>query len=355
MFRPLAPALAGLLLAASASAARDWSVLPDGTGDAPTIQAAIDSATAGDRVLIAAGTYFEHDISMESGVSLVGGAGAEATIIDAQGMGRVLSAFYLDDTTLIDGLTLTGGLAPWGGGLDAEYSSPLIRRCVFRNNAVEGSNGGLGGGAVFYGGDAVLEDCLFRENSAYNAGGGIYIGEETTTHVTRCLFLDNVAYNGGGALCEVYSTPVFTSCTFWGNTITNSMYSVNGAGVACQAWSVATIENCLVAGNHGGWGVGTYCVSPPTAPGLNCTDIWGNDGGDWMGCAPLESQLDVDGNFNADPMLCDPEGGDFTLRSGSPCAPPGVTGCGLVGALPVGCGPVGIEERSWGRLKSAYR
>lgn len=37
--------------------ARTWYVKSDGNGDAPTIQAAIDSASAMDTVLVAAGTY----------------------------------------------------------------------------------------------------------------------------------------------------------------------------------------------------------------------------------------------------------------------------------------------------------
>ena len=54
-------------------------------------------------------------------------------------------------------------------------------------------------------------------------------------------------------------------------------------------------------------------------------------------------------------VICDPDAGDFTIRSNSPCAPPGLTGCGLVGALDVGCGPVSVDEASWGKIKAAYR
>ena len=37
--------------------ARTWYVKQDGSGDAPTISAAVDSAVAGDTVLVAAGIY----------------------------------------------------------------------------------------------------------------------------------------------------------------------------------------------------------------------------------------------------------------------------------------------------------
>ena len=47
--------------------------------------------------------------------------------------------------------------------------------------------------------------------------------------------------------------------------------------------------------------------------------------------------------------------GDFTVQKYSPCAPPGVTDCGLVGALGVGCGPVAVEALSWAKIKEQYR
>jgi hypothetical protein len=32
-----------------------------------------------------------------------------------------------------------------------------------------------------------------------------------------------------------------------------------------------------------------------------------------------------------------------------------MTRCRLIGALPVGCGPVTIEQESWARIKARYR
>ncbi|MCK4415324.1 MAG: hypothetical protein KAY32_17455 [Candidatus Eisenbacteria sp.] len=69
----------------------------------------------------------------------------------------------------------------------------------------------------------------------------------------------------------------------------------------------------------------------------------------------LEGQLGVDGNIWADPLFCDREGGDFRLELGSPCAPEANPDCGVIGALPVGCGPNPIDDRTWGGLKALFR
>ena len=65
---------------------------------------------------------------------------------------------------------------------------------------------------------------------------------------------------------------------------------------------------------------------------MECCDVYGNVGGDWVG--PIADQLGLDGNFSADPCFCDAESGDFHLWNYSPCAQ---EGCGLIGAWPVGC------------------
>ena len=59
--------------------ARVWYVSADQSGDAPTIAAALDSAFAGDTVLVAAGTYEIQSLQMKDGVTLTSEQGPQLT------------------------------------------------------------------------------------------------------------------------------------------------------------------------------------------------------------------------------------------------------------------------------------
>ena len=114
---------------------RIWRVTVDGTGDVPTIQAAVDTAEAGDEIVVAPGVYtwanqgtgtdfglitFLRDVS---GFTLRSEAGAGSTVLNAQGQGRVFYLMAYNEVT-IEGFTITGGEAPLfgdfvGGGIVA--------------------------------------------------------------------------------------------------------------------------------------------------------------------------------------------------------------------------------------------
>jgi len=91
----------------------------------------------------------------------------------------------------------------------------------------------------------------------------------------------------------------------------------------------------------------------PLAPTIQCCDLCGNAGGDWVGT--VACYAGIEGNFSEDPVFCDRENGDFHLAENSPCMPEN-NSCGVqIGALGRGCGPVALTPRTWARVKMRYR
>lgn len=119
--------------------------------------------------------------------------------------------------------------------------------------------------------------------------------------------------------------------------------------------SSALVERCVFAF---GRSFGVIACSPGSQASLICCDIFGNELGDWTGCAA--QQLGVNGNFSADPLFCDIATRDLRVASCSPCVPgyhPDGYDCGgMVGALGIGC-ECGqpTEPTSWGAIKSLYK
>lgn len=65
MRTPIANAIGpAVLIAATPTYSRTWHINLDRTGDAPTIQAGIDSSAVGDTVPVAPGTYTRADQDM---------------------------------------------------------------------------------------------------------------------------------------------------------------------------------------------------------------------------------------------------------------------------------------------------
>jgi hypothetical protein len=253
--------LGALAVPAAGVSARTWRIDPDGSGDAPTIQAGIDSAQAGDTVLLAAGTYRWSSqggtggsmLHLAPGVSLRGESGAAATVLDAEMQGRLLSCAHVG-AVLIEGLTFTNGrqLSPedvQGGAIDVRGSStPTIRACVFRGNEVNG--GTARGGAVFCD-VATIEDCEFIENragvgGASNGYGGALWCDAAV--IRRSTFRDNETLGfratGGGAVRSLSAT--ISDCTFTGNHIECPGLPAGGALVDRGH---PTVERCVFRDN----------------------------------------------------------------------------------------------------------
>lgn len=279
------------------AAARTWRVLPDGTGDAPTIQAGVDSAAVGDTVELACGTYGETDIAMKSGVTLRSATGdPDCAILDALLLGRVFRFEDVDATTTIEGLTLTHGKDPrsWpencGGALFCSASSPTILNCLFEDNQCA-----FDGGALWcaFGSSPRVEGCVFRFNSSGHSGGAFYAWENSLPVVVECTFRGNHAQHRGGAIslhggsagtfenCEIIynwsgdeggavncyeSDPEFTGCSFGHNTSPEDGGAVWVGGSA----SAPSFSDCLFEENRASEDGGGIAVDEGRADIVEC-------------------------------------------------------------------------------------
>lgn len=304
--------------AAAGAEARTWRLAPDGSGDAPTLQAALDSAQAGDVVLLGPGTYAwaRHGSTLAAmatvrrSITLRGEAGAAATLLDAERRGRILACVDAGLELVMEDLSFVNGLAPiaripgpslgsndsHGGAIDVRGACvPTIRRCIFRDNQAQG--GRATGGAVACA-RAVIEDCEFTGNGAgvsghTNGHGGAVAC--TDARLVRCTFEGNSAWGfeaaSGGAVRSVSAR--LEACVFRGNhafspgaprggavrdigepTITDCVFEDNGVdahyfeslGGAVDA-AVGTIVDCLFRRNA------ATCANGPGRGGALAGDL----------------------------------------------------------------------------------
>jgi hypothetical protein len=375
----------------------DWA----GGGDYLTIQEGIDAASEGDTVLVSCGTYCEHDVGISDGIYLTSETGfADCVTVNGEALGRVFACgggTTVVGFTITNGRVLIPGehTAVGGGMSCGGVPSPTIVRCTFIGNHAESYV--AKGGGLFCGGSVTITDCVFTSNSTHSTqhplwyrapeGGGARIEGAATVSgcifennfahcdcgglyvaggtITDCSFVGNMGYRDAGAFfCEhpctlsncVFtgnssgndagavwcyqpypSDPVFTDCTFSGNSrqalllsnssaeITNCTFvgnvtpAIDGGGLS------AVIQRTIVAFTEGG-------------PGFNCPGIefsitqccvFGNAGGDSL-CG------DYYDNMFADPLFCM---GEATLHDNSPCLPENNEWGELVGAHGAGgCG-----------------
>lgn len=315
--------------------AATYTVCPDGSGDYPTVQSAIDASTNGDVIELADGTFTgdgNRDINYGGRqITVCSRSGAPTDcVMDCQGSEVEPHRGFLFDSheghlSVLRGITIEDGYQDAGGGVMVWFSDPLIRDCVFLNNRAEQGAGGWWYGCP----DAVLIDCQFRHNTAALVGGGIY-GWETPFRLNGCTFDANAAESWGGGVCALYGEPTVTNCTFHHNSALE--------GGAIGAFDQLTLANCILTSTLEG-----TVVECEGGIIVTCCDVFGNEAGDYNGC--LAGQNGQNGNFSLDPLFCDPVLGDFRLEAGSPCAPEHNPQCGLVGAWPVGCTAASVEER----------
>jgi formylglycine-generating enzyme required for sulfatase activity len=381
----------GLRVARTDPGPQIYSVQPDGGGDYPTIQAAVDAAYPGDTVELMDGTYTgdgNRDIDFHGKAVTVRSQSGnpEDCIIDCEGSeSEPHRGFYFHSgegpDSVVEGITITNGYAEDGGGISCQvvacsptindciltgnhayddggglrvsYGSPEVRGCIISNNTAEDVGGGVhclnaspkfadceivdntsltnDGGGLYLDTESYVEfgTCTVSGNTVPDKGGALFCGGASYFLLWRCIVVGNTAgvRSGGLHLSDAGEVVVFW-CTFYGNE------APEGAGLTSGGTSLANVHNTIIA--SGIQGEAIYCQDGGSVD-VVCCDLFDNEGGDWVGC--VAGQNGHNGNISEDPLFCDAENGDFTLHSDSPCDVMNNMECGQIGAWGVGCGP----------------
>jgi len=347
---------------------RRWVVNVDGSGDAPTIQAAIDSSTHGDTIIVNEGTYTgkgNYDMDFNGKLIVLWAPdGPENTIIDRAPHTSEYDALGIQngetEAAVVKGFTFANGKR----GINCTLGSkPRIVNCIFREN------GRLDGGHAFIvsgRSKPQIHDCLFADNTSEHGAsflcvesspqlarcifqgnrGAVWAADCDQIAIEACIFENNIQGRPGGIYLAFCTDATIKECTFVGNvgeyaggvatlgstgiTIQRCTFNANKGGVYIGYGDSVAIEKCIIANSTERSAV----YGDPER--ISCCNLFNNFGGDWIDS--IAGQIGINGNISADPLFCDAEAGDYRIDVASLCAPAN-NDCGtLIGALGVGCG-----------------
>lgn len=400
----LAVVVAAWILLDDLAVAATWVVLPDGTGDAPTIQAAVDSAAAGDEVVLANGTFggegnvdidyrgkavtvrsLSGDPSLciidctpwgecwgdtgflfrtgEGASSLLEGveiryawggiyygsncAGAFGAIV-CEGTSPTIRNVVVTQSQ--SGIHVSGGGSPrfenvrvvgsYVPAFVSHNSAPTITGCVVSANTRPGTGFFGGAGLSLYASNATIENCRIEGN--VDVGVNVW---SSSPLLRGCVIVGN---DVGGLFLDNSSFPTLEACT-----VTRNHSGGLGGGIRLRGGSSLTLERTIVWGNCAAGGAAELYVDVGCTVNAVCSDVRQSGvGGAGMFNAGLDV-IDLPPNF-CDPLACADApsvGGDYTVDDDSPVV---TAPCGFIGALAANC-TIHVESVSWGAIKALYR
>ncbi len=181
------------------------------------------------------------------------GDGAATTIIDANGIDRVLHidgrSVTITGVSFVNGLLPSGLGAAFGGGIYNEGSLSLSD-CIVSHNTVSYGNGG----GIFNGDTLVATRITLTDNTAQSYGGGIY--NNYRLELSQSALGANKAIEGAG----IYNSGGFPYNRVDSTEITGNIATLYGGGIANVYGSTPlNITSSTVSNNTAGtFGGGVY-------------------------------------------------------------------------------------------------
>jgi uncharacterized repeat protein (TIGR01451 family) len=337
--------------AESAAPLAELHVCPSGCAY-DDVQDAVDAATDGDVIKVAAGTYDEVSArpappGYEGGPAVItqvvyitkslviqGGytpanwttpdPEANATVLDAAGEGRVM--FVAGDVTLtLAGLHLVNGQAdglgghPWGGGSDTGGGLHVVTATVTIQDCwVHGNAAGFGGGIHLAFARGTIRDSEITANTAHWGGGvGLRMAgadiEGNLISGNHAVASVAVPCSGGGIDAASEGDASTPLVLIDGNTITGNQSDAVGGGIGIRSGQAATVSGNTITANSAITGGGLYLLE-------NYVEVSGNTLSDNVatyggGAAIDEGAAQLAGNTLTANTASDKGGGVYVRRS----------------------------------------
>jgi len=378
-------------------------VLPDGTGDYPTIQAAVSAASEGDEILLGDGTFGgpgNHDITWNDKVLHVGSASGnrDACVVDCASsasqcngrIGFVLDSSAVSGSTLSDLTISNAGCSLLGRGAITckNGASPRLENLVVLDAGLNGircesgsspelvnveiRDGHIPAIHALGGSMPLLRGCVIEANSSpATAEFGVVRLTAGSPMLEECRIVGNAAQFDGVVVLGGPAT--LRRCLIAGNRGTA------GGGIRLQGSATVAIERCTIVGNRASGGGGVY-VPVGTTADVSHSILWGNCasnqgddasvGGVLSAACSILDPAAIHGSgtvslgadvIAADPWFCQVvdcldapvSGGAYLLNASSPAR---THPCGPMGATGPGCGSTSteaaVEAASWGAVKA---
>jgi parallel beta helix pectate lyase-like protein len=384
--------------------------MPDGTGDAPSIQAAITSAVSGDTVLVHPGTYYESLDFLGKNLVVLGSGGASETILDGSQTEAPLVTFQNDETqdAVLEGFTIRLARST---AILCRAGDPVIRNNLIVNNlsARELDNADAGGMYIGSSSSPLVEGNLFEANECTRNGGCLSLFAESPIIRNNVFRQNRSAYDGGAILLgDISGQCLIEHNEFWGNVggdhggameignysgqvlIRDNLFVDNvakgndlssdsgtGGGLSMRGCQNISVENntfvsstginwapctggailldhatsCHIVRNifAGSQGCGIACYATGYSGDFRDNLFWQSVPQDIANDCPVT----LGGpNLYANPLFCAPETGDYRVAHQSPALAGGL----IIGAFPdPACSiDIAIRPTTWGLLKSKF-